>query len=94
MEIDNNVPKVFISYSWDNEAHKQWVVEVASTLTENGIYVYFDRYDLYAGKDMMYFMETSVRNADKVVIIMTPNYKIKAEKRTGGVGYFRKKAPC
>lgn len=87
MEIKNNVPKVFISYSWDNEIHQQWVVELASTLTKNGIYVYFDKYDLYAGKDMLYFMETSVKKADKILIIMTPNYKIKAEKRIGGVGY-------
>lgn len=87
METNNKIPKVFISYSWDNEAHKIWVLELADKLTKNGIYVFFDRYDLYAGKDMIYFMETSVRESDKVLLIMTPNYKIKAEKRTGGVGY-------
>jgi len=87
MAINNKIPKVFISYSWDNEIHKNWVLELANKLTENGIYVFFDRYDLSAGKDMSYFMETSVKKADKVLLIMTPNYKIKAEKRVGGVGY-------
>ena len=33
--------KVFISYSWDNEPHKEWVKNLADLLTRNGIYVYF-----------------------------------------------------
>lgn len=87
MEIKNKVPKVLISYSWDGETHQQWVSKLASTLTEKKIYVYYDKYDLYAGKNMLHFMETSIKEADKILIIMTPEYKNKAEKRIGGVGY-------
>ena len=86
MEPDKT-SKVFISYSWDNEPHKNWVLNLANKLTENGIYTFFDRYDLRAGKDMNHFMENSVQESDKVLLIMTPNYKMKAEKREGGVGY-------
>jgi len=87
MITNNKNPKVFISYSWDNEIHKSWVRELADKLTDNRIWVFFDGYDLSAGKDITLFMETSVKESDKVLLIMTPNYKVKAEKRTGGVGY-------
>lgn len=87
METKNRKLKVFISYSWDNEEHKSWVLEIADKLTKRGIYVFFDRYDLYAGKDMIYFMEESVKKSNKTLLIMTPNYKVKSEKRVGGVGF-------
>jgi len=86
MEVNNDSPKVFISYSWDDETHKNWVKDLADKLTNNGVHVFFDRYDLRAGKDLTHFMEFSVREANKVLLILTPNYKLKAEKRQGGVG--------
>ena len=83
---NNETPKVFISYSWDDEIHKDWVLILADKLTAKGVYVFFDRYDLHAGKDLTHFMDSSVREANKVLLILTPNYKLKAEKRQGGVG--------
>ncbi len=77
---------VFISYSWDNEFHKEWVLNLADNLVTNGIDVLLDQYDLSAGHEMTYFMEKAI-TADKVVVILTPNYKMKADKREGGVGY-------
>jgi len=77
---------VFISYSWDNENHKEWVLNLADSLVTNGIDVLLDQYDLSAGHEMTYFMEKAM-TADKVVVILTPNYKLKADKREGGVGY-------
>jgi len=84
----DKITTVFISYSWDNEEHKKWVLNLADKLTENGgVYVILDRYDLKAGKAMTQFMEKAVNQADKVLLIMTPNYKDKADNRVGGVGY-------
>ena len=77
---------IFISYSWDNEAHKEWVLTLANNFVDNGIDVLLDQYDLSAGKEMTHFMEKAM-TADKVLMILTPNYKIKADKREGGVGY-------
>lgn len=79
-------PKVFISYSWDNETHQNWVKTLAEQLVTNGIDVFFDQYDLSIGMEMTHFMEKAV-SADKILVILTPNYKLKADKRTGGVGY-------
>ncbi|GET34493.1 hypothetical protein PbJCM13498_33560 [Prolixibacter bellariivorans] len=78
---------VFVSYSWDNnEEHKEWVLNLSNNLVKNGIDVWLDQYDLSAGHEMTYFMEKAT-TADKVLVILTPNYKLKADKREGGVGY-------
>lgn len=77
---------VFISYSWDNDSHKEWVLNLAKNLFDNGIDVILDQYELSAGHELTYFMERAM-TADKIVVILTPNYKLKADKRDGGVGY-------
>ncbi len=77
---------VFISYSWDNEEHKEWVLSLSKNLIENGVDVILDQYDLEVGADMTYFMEKST-TADKIIMILTPNYKLKADTRKGGVGF-------
>jgi hypothetical protein len=78
--------KTFISYSWDNEEHTEWVLNLANSLVEFGLDVILDQYDLSVGHEMTYFMEKAML-ADKIIVIMTPNYKIKADNRQGGVGY-------
>ena len=77
---------VFISYSWDSDPHKEWVLNFANDLVKGGVDVILDQYELSAGKEMTHFMEKSV-GADKIIMVMTPNYKLKADKRQGGVGY-------
>lgn len=84
--MENNLT-VFISYSWDSEAHKEWVLNLANYLFGNGINVLLDQYELSAGKDLQYFMESGVEKADKVLLILTPNYKIKSDERQGGTGF-------
>ncbi len=79
--------KVFISYSWDNENHKNWVRRFADDLITNGVFVYLDQYDLFAGANMTHYIDNVINDSDHVLIIMTPNYKKKAENRKGGVGY-------
>lgn len=79
---------VFITYSWDSLEHQQWVLNLAKDLMETyGIDVIMDEYDLKAGSDLPFFMEQAIEKADKVLIILTPNYKLRAEERTNGVGY-------
>jgi hypothetical protein len=77
---------VFISYSWDGEEHKEWVLNLANLLVQNGVDVILDQYDLSAGNEMTYFMEKAM-TADKILLILTPGYKTKADNRLGGVGY-------
>jgi hypothetical protein len=70
---------VFISYSWDSKDHKDWVRKLADYLIDNGVNVILDQYDLAAGKILTYFMESAVEKADKVIIILTPGYKLKSQ---------------
>jgi len=86
-EILNEDTTVFISYSWDNENHKKWVLDLANRLVKEGVNVLLDRYELRLGKNLPHFVETSIKKADRILIVFTPNYKLKAENRSGGVGY-------
>lgn len=79
-------PIVFISYSWDNEPHKKWVLELANKLRSDGVDVILDRYYLTPGKNLSLFVEDSLRKSNRIILVLTPNYKLKAEKRIGGVG--------
>ncbi len=81
------IPRVFFSYSWENDEHKHWVLELAGKLRNDGIDVILDRWDLRPGLDKTLFMERSVADSDFVLIICTPKYANKAEERDGGVGY-------
>ena len=85
--MDKNFLKVFISYSWDSEDHKEWVLKLANKISGlPGVHVTFDRYDLRAGKDMDYFIDKGIKESDKVLIILTRNYALKADNKEGGVG--------
>ena len=81
-------PKLFISYSWSNAAHEQWVVDLATELRESGIDVILDKWDLKEGYDAVAFMEKMVTDPEikKVAIITDETYATKADGRDGGVG--------
>ena len=79
--------KAFVSYSWENEEHKTWVREFAEKLRSDGVEVILDQWHLAPGDQLPQFMEKSIRDNDFVLIICTPKYKIKSDKRDGGVGY-------
>ncbi|WP_415326257.1 toll/interleukin-1 receptor domain-containing protein [Chryseobacterium sp. MMS23-Vi53] len=78
--------KVFLHYSWDSEAHKEWVLELANRLTVDGVDLVFDRYDLHVGSNNLHFME-KIEACQKVVLVMSKGYKPKVDSRTGGAGY-------
>lgn len=87
MEYEEIVPKVFISYSWSSEAHKQWVLELAEKLVaKSGVEVILDRWHGVVGHDRFHFMEESIKVADKVLVICDKTYCEKANGRHGGVG--------
>jgi hypothetical protein len=80
-------PNCFISYSHDSDAHKDWVRQLAEDLRQNGIAVVLDQWHLQPGQDALRFMETSIREADSVLLICTPEYRTKSNLRSGGVGW-------
>jgi hypothetical protein len=80
-------PKVFISYSHDDPAHKAWVKGLATFLRENGVDAILDQWDLALGADLTKFMEHGLSKSERVLIISTDNYIEKADSGNGGVGY-------
>ena len=85
--MPENIPKVFISYSHDSPQHKRWVAETASKLVDNGVDVFLDQWDLGLGTDIPKYVERSVSEADRVLMICTEQYVRKADEGKGGVGY-------
>ena len=81
-------PKLFISYSWTDQDHEKWVINLANELVENGVDVILDKWNLKEGQDANAFMEKMVTDPDikKVAIICDRVYAEKADKRKGGVG--------
>lgn len=77
--------KVFISYCWENEEHQQWVQNLANDLNSQ-FEIQIDL-DQPLGSDLNKFMEQIESKADKVLVIVTPEYKRRADERIRGVGY-------
>ncbi len=82
-----SAPKVFFSYSHDSEAHKNWVLGLATRLVSNGVDVILDQWDLNLGSDLPRFMEQDLSSAKRVISICTAPYVRKANEGLGGVGY-------
>ncbi len=81
-------PKLFVSYSWSNPAHQEWVIDLATKLTECGVDVILDKWALQVGHDAIKFMEKMVAGPEieKVIMIFDEVYASKANDRSGGVG--------
>lgn len=83
-----DAPTVFISYSWDSERLKEWVLQFATRLQEKGgVKVILDRWHLRPGMDRTHFMESNIEASDFVLVVCTPDYAAKSNARSGGVGY-------
>ncbi len=82
-----SIPKVFISYSHDDQSHKKWVLDLATRLRNTGIDAIIDQWELKPGDDLPHFMETHLADSDFVLMVCTNKYVEKANGGKGGVGY-------
>jgi len=86
-EPDPTVPKTLISYSWDDDTHKEWVKQLATRMRANGVNVTLDRWHSAPGDQIPAFMERAVRENDFVIAVCTPQFKERWDERGSGVGY-------
>jgi hypothetical protein len=77
----------FISYSWEDDAHRDWVRMLAERLRADGVDISLDRWEMVPGDQLSAFMERAIRDNQFVVIVCTPRYKHRSDAREGGVGY-------
>jgi hypothetical protein len=81
-------PRVFISYSWTDQTHVDWVISLAERLLGDGVDVILDKWNLKEGQDLHAFMEQMVTDASvsRVLAVCDKLYAEKANGRRGGVG--------
>jgi hypothetical protein len=80
-------PKAFISYAWQPQTQKAWARELAAQLRGDGVDVTLDQWATAPGDQLPQFMERAIREHDLILVVCTPEYKVKSDGRTGGVGY-------
>ncbi|SHM99231.1 SEFIR domain-containing protein [Anaerosporobacter mobilis DSM 15930] len=86
--MKNIEPEIAISYSQDTQSHIEQVISFANFLREKGYACFMDML-LKQNETSIDFNEMMLKLipvAKKVIIILTPNYKKKAENFEGGVG--------
>lgn len=68
-------PKVFISYSWDSEQHKNSVLDLADRLRIHGIDCNIDQFEVSPSEGWQNWMRNQVEQSDFVIVVCTEQYK-------------------
>jgi hypothetical protein len=79
-------PRVFMSYSHDDDQHSDWVLQLASRLRGNGVDVCLDRWDVTLGGNLGHYMERAADDAYRVIAVVSETYSRKCNDRAGGAG--------
>lgn len=77
---------VFISYSWDNEVHSEWVNRIAHILYRTGIKVLIDQIQVQYGRSLQDFMFNGINESRWVICVISDSYIRKMNDNTTGVG--------
>ena len=87
-DIEAGAPRVFISYSWTSQEHRDRVNSWVDRIIADGVDVVFDRYDLKEGSDKFAYMERMVVDSSvtHVLVFSDREYARKADDRSDGVG--------
>jgi hypothetical protein len=75
-----------MSYSHDDDEHREWVLALASRLRANGVDVCLDRWDVTLGGNLDLFMERTANTSYRVIAVVSTIYSHKANEREGGTG--------
>lgn len=87
MTLPRGGTRVFVSYSRETEEHNNWVLRLVQALRKHDIDAFNDETALKLGERIPEFMEMSVRDSDRVLVICTEVYKQRFDQRKGGAGY-------
>jgi hypothetical protein len=78
----------FISYSWDSEGHKQWVMDLTNLLRRNRVDAKIDRFITQSSTtNLNTMMITNIKNNDFIIVVLTEKFAEKADNLQGGVGF-------
>lgn len=78
--------KVFISYSWDSEQHKQNVLAFAQQLMSQGVDVVLDQFEQFPAQGWANWMLDQIEESDYVLIVCTEIYNRRVRRKEDGRG--------
>lgn len=89
MESQINKPSVFVTYRWENEEYSDKVISFTDYLRKSGFNAKMDALvsQEESAIDFPEMMHNVFIKYDKVIILISPGYKERAEKFIGGVGF-------
>ena len=76
---ESQVPRVFISYSWDSAEHKERVLELAFRLIDEGIDCHIDQFEPAPPEGWARWMHRQIESADFVLAVGTEIYQRRLE---------------
>jgi len=84
--MNQDPPKVFISYKWEDKAHNEWVKNFARDLRASGIDAKLDVWEVSFGDSFTDYMTSKIKEADAVLFIITTRSvaAVEAPKGKGG----------
>jgi tetratricopeptide (TPR) repeat protein len=74
--------RVFLSYSWDSDAHKQRVLDLAQRLRNDGVDAWLDRFTPFPEQGWPQWMTDEINKAQFVVVIATEKYAQRFARQT------------
>lgn len=80
--------KIFVTYAWGNEDFNDKIISFVNFLREKGFDAFMDKKNSQeeTSIDFNKMMIEGIQNSDKVIVVLSKEYKIKADDFKGGVG--------
>lgn len=72
------VERVYISYTWDSEPHKDWVASLHRRLVRDGVDAKFDKDFMRPGRNYWKDIERYIERSTSALLIGTPRYPFNA----------------
>jgi hypothetical protein len=87
-KLKNKSITVFVSYCWESEEYKEKVISFINFLRENGFLADMDIKLMQeeTSVDFNRLIHKGIMKYDKIIVLLSKNYKRKAEEFEGGVG--------
>ncbi|MCB1177790.1 MAG: TIR domain-containing protein, partial [Leptospiraceae bacterium] len=84
-EIEELPPRAFISYTWDNEEHKEKVRNFSDLLREYGVDCIIDQYEISPPEGWTHWAISQVEESDYVLVVYTEMFKSLSNKKNVSV---------
>ncbi|MBI9055988.1 MAG: TIR domain-containing protein [Bacteroidales bacterium] len=81
--------KVFVTYAWENEEHNDKVISFVDFLRKKGYNASMDRKESQekTSTNFNQMMIDGLKDSEKIVVVLSPKYKERADELKGGVGF-------